>query len=111
MHRIRMLHQLFVNFTMNGPNESIDSLLARFADIVKPLKSLNREVNQGDQVTKLLYSLKGATWLSKRIAIEEYNVLEKMSFKGLMGKLKAFEVQMKIMDMKPRGMRNLRSLK
>ena len=98
MHRIHMLHQLFENFTMNGPNESIDSLLARFADIVNPLKSLGREVNQGDQVTKLLYSLKGATWLSKRIAIEEYNVLEKMSFEGLMGKLKAFEVQMKIMD-------------
>ena len=99
MHRIRMLQQLFQNFTMDGPNESIDSLLARFADIVNPLKSLGREVHEGDQVTKLLYSLKGATWLSKRIAIEEYNVLEKMSFEGLMGKLKAFEVQLKMMDM------------
>ena len=98
MHRIRMLHQLFENFSMDGPNENIDSLLARFADIVNPLKSLGREVHEGDQVTKLLYSLKGATWLPKRIAIEEYNVLEKMSFEGLMGKLKAFEVQMKIMD-------------
>ena len=98
MHRIRMLHQMFENFTIDGPNESIDSLLARFADIVNPLKSLGREVHEGDQVTKLLYSLKGSTWLSKRIAIEEYNVLEKMSFEGLMGKLKALEVQMKIMD-------------
>ena len=61
MHRIRMLHQLFENFTLEGPNESIDSLLAHFVDIVNPLTSLGRKVHEGDQVTRLLYSLKGST--------------------------------------------------
>ena len=58
-HRIRMLLQLFQNFTMEGDNESMDSLFSRFADIVNPLKSLGKEVDQEEKVTKLLYSLKG----------------------------------------------------
>ena len=43
---------------------------------------------------KLLYSLKGSDWIQKRSIIEATQNLKKMSFEGLMGNLKAHEVQM-----------------
>ena len=43
--RIHMLTQLFENFKMND-GESIDSLFARFADIVNPLKSLGKKYHR-----------------------------------------------------------------
>ena len=40
-------------------NESIDSMFSRFADIVNPLKSLGKEIDQEEQVVKIIYSLRG----------------------------------------------------
>ena len=91
--RIRMLTQLFENFKMND-GESIDSLFSRFADIVNPLQSLGKTISDEDQVTKLLYSLRGSKWIQKRQIVEATQNLALMTFEGLMGNLKACEVQM-----------------
>ena len=88
-----MLTQLFENFKMDE-NESLDSLFARFADIMNPLLSLGKNLTEEDQVMKLLYSLKGTEWIQKRSIIEATQNLKTMSFEGLMGNLKAYEVQM-----------------
>ena len=93
--RIRMLTQLFENFSMND-NETLDSLFARFADIVNPLISLGKCLSEEDQVVKLLYSLKGVDWISKRQLVQATQNLKTMSFEALMGNLKAHEVQMKV---------------
>ena len=45
---------------------------------------------------KILYSLKGTNWIMKRSAIEEAKDLALITFEGLMGKLKAFDVQMQL---------------
>ena len=90
---IRMLTQLFENFKMND-GESIDSLFTRFADIVNPLKSLGKNISDEEQVIKLLYSLRGSQWIQKRQIVEATQNLAKMTFEGLMGNLKACEVQM-----------------
>ena len=74
--------------------ESIDSLFARFADIVNPLKSLGKSITNEQQVVKLLYSLRGAQWIQKRQIVEATTNLSLMTFEGLMGNLKACEVQM-----------------
>ena len=63
--RISMLQQLFQNFKMLE-NESIDDMFSRFADIANPLKPLGKEIDMEDQVTKILYSLKGDDWVQKR---------------------------------------------
>ena len=47
-------------------------------------------------MTKALWSLKGTDWKNKRNAIEEGKDIKTMTFDGLMGKLKAFEVQTRI---------------
>ena len=95
--RIRTLQHLFQNFVM-FEGESIDVMLSRFADIVNPLKALGKEIDQEDQVSRVLSSLKGANWIQKRIGIEEGKSMETLTFEELMGKLKAFEVQLKVMD-------------
>ena len=88
-----MLTQLFENFKMNDC-ESIDSLFSRFADIVNPLQSLGKSITDEEQVTKLLYSLRGPKWIQKRQIVEATQNLALMTFEGLMGNLKACEVQM-----------------
>ena len=95
--RVRMLEQKFHNFKMI-PDESIDSLFSRFADIANPLKSLGSEIPLPSQISKILYALKGSVWVQKRTSIEESHNFKKMTFEGLMGKLKAFEEQMKQLD-------------
>ena len=45
---------------------------------------------------KLLYSLKGVDWISKRQLVQATQNLKTMSFEALMGNLKAHEVQMKV---------------
>ena len=90
--RIRMLTQLFENFKMLE-NEKLDTLFSRFAAIVNPLKSLGKKLTEQEQVTKLLYALKGNTWIQKRQIIEATQNLKTMTFEALMGNLKAHEVQ------------------
>ena len=82
--RIRMLTQLFENFKMQK-NENLDSLFTRFADIVNPLKSLGKRLTEEDQVTKLLYSLKGSDWTQKRSIVEATQDLEEDDFRGTYG--------------------------
>ena len=77
-------------------DKTLDSLFARFADIVNPLMSLGKNITEEDQVIKLLYSLKGTEWTQKRSIIEATQNLKKMSFEGLMGNLKAHEVQLAV---------------
>ena len=93
--RIRMLTQLFENFSMDE-NESLDSLFARFADIVNPLLSLGKDLTEEAQVVKLLYALRGIDWIQKRQIVQATQNLKTMSFEALMGNLKAHEVQMKV---------------
>ena len=95
--RIRTLNHVYENFKMI-PDEAIDSFFTRFADIVNPLMSLGRTFTQEELVTKALWSLKGIDWKNKRSAIEEGKDIRSMTFDGLMGKLKAYEVQMRIED-------------
>ena len=90
---LECLLQLFENFKMQD-NEKLDTLFSRFADIVNPLKSLGKKLTEEDQVTKLLYALKGSNWTQKRQIIEATQNLKTMSFEGLMGNLKAHEVQL-----------------
>ena len=75
------------------PGESIDSMFSRFADIANPLKSLGAEIPVKSQVSKILLGLKGTVWAPKRAAIQESYGFAKLTFEGLMGKLKAFEEQ------------------
>ena len=72
--------------------ESIDSFFARFSEIVNPWMALGKVLTQEEQVTKILYALRGTNWLIKRSAIEEGKDIDNMTFEELMGKLKAFEV-------------------
>ena len=57
--RIHTLQHLFQNFVM-FEGESIDVMLSRFADIMNPQKALGKEIEQEDQVSRVLSSLKGA---------------------------------------------------
>ena len=61
---------------------------------MNPLKSLGKRLTEEDQVTKLLYALKGSNWTQKRSIIEATQNLKTMTFEGLMGNLKAHEVQL-----------------
>ena len=70
----------------------IHSLLV-FTDIVNPLMALGKEFSQKELVSKAMWSLKGTDWKNKRNAIEEGKDIKTLTFDGLMGKLKAFEVQ------------------
>ena len=65
---------------------------------MNPLKSPGMEVDQEEQVLKILYSLKGSEWIQKQTAIEESKDPGAISFEDPMGKLKAFEMQMKMDD-------------
>ena len=89
---IRTLTRKYENFKM-VPDENIDSFFTRFTDIVNPLMALGRKFTQPELVSKALWSLKGTEWKNKRNAIEEGKDIKTMTFDGLMGKLKAFEVQ------------------
>ena len=70
----------------------IPSLLV-FTDIMNPLMALGRKFTQTELISKAMWSLKGTEWKIKRNAIEEGKDIKTMTFDGLMGKLKAFEVQ------------------
>ena len=87
-----MLTQLFENFKMQE-NEKLDNIFSRFADIVNPLKSLGKKLTEEDQVTKLLFALKGDSWIQKRQILVATQNLKTMTFEALMGNLKAHEVQ------------------
>ena len=89
---IRTLTRKYENFKM-VLNENIDSFFFRFTEIVNPLMTLGRKFTQAELVSKALWSLKGSEWKNKRNAIEEGKDIKSMTFEGLMGKLKAFEVQ------------------
>ena len=89
---MRTLTRRYENFKMI-PGESIDIFFTRFTDIVNPLMALGKELSQKELVSKALWSLKGTDWKNKRNAIEEGKDIKTMTFEGLMGKLKAFEVQ------------------
>ena len=75
------------------PGEKIDIFFTRFTNIVNPLMALGKEFSQKELVSKALWSLKGTDWKNKQNAIEEGKDIKTMTFEGLMGKLKAFEVQ------------------
>ena len=92
--RISLLEQRHHNFKMI-PGESIDSMFSRFAAIANPLKSLGAEIPVKGQVFKILLAIKGTIWAPKRAAIQESAGFSTMTFKGLMGKLKAYEEQEK----------------
>ena len=89
---IRTLTRKYENFKM-VLNENIDSFFFRFTEIVNPLMTLGRKFTQAELVSKALWSSKGSEWKNKRNAIEEGKDIKSMTFEGLMGKLKAFEVQ------------------
>ena len=86
------LNNVITNFKMI-PGESIDSMFSCFADIANPLKSLGAEIPVKSQVSKILLGLKGTVWAPKRAAIQESYGFAKLTFEGLMGKLKSFEEQ------------------
>ena len=75
------------------PCEKIDIFFTRFTDIVNPLMALGKEFTQKELVSKALWSLKRTDWKNKHNSIEDGRDYKKMTFEGLMGKLKAFEVQ------------------
>ena len=89
---MRTLTRRYENFKMI-PGEKIDIFFTRFTDIVNPLMALGKELSQRELVSKALWSLKGTEWKNKRNAIEEGKDIKTMTFEGLMGKLKAHEVQ------------------
>ena len=91
--RIRMLSQLFEIFKMQD-NETLDSLFFTLCRYCEPSKVAWENLSEEDQITKLLYSLKGNDWTQKRSIIEATQNLAKMTFEGLMGNLKAHEVQL-----------------
>ena len=95
--RITTLNRVYENFKMI-PGEDIDSFFTRFADNVNLLMSLGRSFTQEELVTNALWSLKGTDWKNKRNAIEEGKDIKTMTFNGLMGNLKTFEVQTRIED-------------
>ena len=80
--------------------ESIDSIFSCFADIANPLKSLGAEISMKRQISKILYALKGTNWVQMRAAIQESYNYPRLTFEGMMGKLKAFEEQEKQLDSK-----------
>ena len=89
---IRTLTRRLENFKMI-PGEKIDIFFTRFTDIVNPLMALGKEFTQKELVAKALWSLKGTEWKNKRNSIEDGRDYKTLTFEGLMGKLKAFEVQ------------------
>jgi len=91
-YRISMLMQQYEMFTMNK-DESINSMSARFSNIVNELTNLGRECKTEDKVQKILQSLDERRQ-PKVTAIEQAKDLTTLSFQDLIGSLMAHELSL-----------------
>ncbi|KAK9750025.1 hypothetical protein RND81_02G167600 [Saponaria officinalis] len=94
--RIDLLIQKYELFSME-PNESLDSMSARFSSIINELKNLGRNYDTEDIARKVLRSLT-KKWRAKVTAIEESKDLSKLTYQELIGSLMAYELTLNADD-------------
>jgi len=94
--KIDLLHSQYENFNIND-NENIDDMIIRFVKITNGLFSLGDSIDNDQKVRREIRALPQSLEV-KSTTLKVLNDKDEMNFMGLIGNLKAHEMERKVRE-------------